>query len=438
MIGTVPGMSPLAAAPAEPVTSVSSARTALRSVSLEDSMRAALARSEAFAIETEALAQTEERHRQARGSVLPALNASATQTWQEQPSSSFGSSIFPSVQPVLKLSATQPLFRGLREFAGIRAAEDQVRAQREKRRLVESQVYLELVQNFYSILSIERELRNVGTQIELHGKRVGELRARRQIGRSRLSEELSTEAAMGALKAQAEILSGQLRALRENFASITGLEPHAALQDPQESSFAEGSFPLPLEEYLKGVEARPDVSAERHRLEAAEEAVRIARGAHLPSADLGGNYYFVRSGSLKDVTWDLQLGVSLPLYAGGVLQSRVTEARSQLRQAELALARARRIGEQEIRALYEVVSADRRQIKALQESVRLSERNYVAQSQDYRNGTVSNLEVLQALTSFQESRRALDRARFASKQDFLRLEIAAGRKPRREQGEREE
>ncbi|MCM2322134.1 MAG: TolC family protein [Oligoflexia bacterium] len=399
--------------------------------SLEDCFRAALARSEAVAIQDQAVSQSEERYRQAKGSVLPTVNAQASRTWQEHPSTSVGSSIFPSVQPVLRLSASQPLFRGFREFAGIRAAEDQVAAQRELRRAAMTQLYLDVVRGFYSVLAVERDLKNIATQVELYGRRVRELRSRREIGRSRLSEELSTESAMSALKAQAEALSGELGSVREELSSVTGFDRDVALGDPQESSLAEGSVPHPLEEYLRGLPRRPDVRAEQNRLQAAQEAVAIARGAHLPTADLSGNYYFARSGSLKDVNWDLQLGLNLPLYAGGTLQSRVREARSQLEQAELSYGRARRIAEQEIRALFEVVQADRKRIRALGEAVSLAERNYAAQSRDYRNGTVSNLEVLQALTAFQESRRALDRARFAAKQDFLRLEVASARRPTR-------
>jgi len=42
---------------------------------------------------------------------------------------------------------------------------------------------------------------------------------------------------------------------------------------------------------------------------------------------------------------------------------------------------------------------------------------------------VTNLDVLQALNSFQENQRALDRARFTGKLNWLRLETAAAYRP---------
>jgi outer membrane protein len=51
------------------------------------------------------------------------------------------------------------------------------------------------------------------------------------------------------------------------------------------------------------------------------------------------------------------------------------------------------------------------------------------QQRDYRFGLVTNLDVLQALTAYQENLRALDRARYTAKLNYLRLEAAVVRRP---------
>jgi outer membrane protein TolC len=56
-------------------------------------------------------------------------------------------------------------------------------------------------------------------------------------------------------------------------------------------------------------------------------------------------------------------------------------------------------------------------------------KNYETQQRDYRFGLVTNLDVLQALTVFQENQRALDRARYTAKLNYLRLQAAAVRRP---------
>jgi outer membrane protein len=87
------------------------------------------------------------------------------------------------------------------------------------------------------------------------------------------------------------------------------------------------------------------------------------------------------------------------------------------------------LAEQEVRASYRSVEYDRSQIDALTAATEAALKNYEAQVRDYRLGLVTNLDVLQALTALQQNRRALDRVRFASKLDYVRLEAAAARRP---------
>jgi outer membrane protein len=72
---------------------------------------------------------------------------------------------------------------------------------------------------------------------------------------------------------------------------------------------------------------------------------------------------------------------------------------------------------------------DASQLAALEKATEAARKNYEAQRHDYRLGLVTNLDVLQALTTFQENQRALDRARYTAKIDFFRLQAAAVRRP---------
>ena len=139
-------------------------------------------------------------------------------------------------------------------------------------------------------------------------------------------------------------------------------------------------------------------------------------------------------GSLENVDWDVQLALTIPLYAGGSLQSRVREAVSQSTQAELGASQARRQAEQEIRSVYQSVTFDRSRLEALEKATEAARKNYEVQRHDYRLGLVTNLDVLQAMTVFQENQRALDRARYTAKLDYLLLEAAAVRRPAAPEG----
>ncbi len=397
--------------------------SAAAALTLDDYYAAALKRSEVVATQGELIRQAEERYRQAGATLLPTVNGIASYTRLDSGASDTTAN--PTRQPHSRLTATQPLFRGFREFATVRQTQALMGAQGEDYRGARVQLFKDVAQNFYDVLALERDLANLDGQIRQHQQREKELEDRVRIGRSRIGEVLTVQATVGTLRAQVESRRAELGAAREAFAFLSGLPVSTPLHDTETLPENPGT----LDGHLARLELRPDVKAARQRLTAAQENVAVARGAHLPSLDLVANRYLERTGSLSNVEWDVQLALTLPLYAGGGLQSRVREAASQGTQAELSASQVRRQAEQEIRALHQGALIDRAQLDALEKATDAARKNYEAQQHDYRLGLVTNLDVLQALTAFQENQRALDRARYAAKLNHLRLQAAGARRP---------
>jgi len=394
-------------------------------MNLDQFYEAALKRSEVIGTHRELITQAEEQYRQARAARLPTLSGVASYTQQEQPPSSVPST--PSTlssQSVARFTVTQPLFRGFREFAALRQTKALLGAQDDDYRRARVLLFEDVVQNFYTVLSFERDLDNYAQEIEQNLAREKDLRARVRIGKSRQSEVLNVEAAISSLRAQVEQLHAQLQAARENFAFLSGHNANTPLRDDQPAIYNIE----PVNSYLADVDARPDIEASKQRYVAAKENVSVARGERLPSLDLNGNYYLERPGYYKDINWDVQLLLTIPLYSGGSVNSKIREAVSQRTQAELALSETRRAAEQEIRSAYSAVVFDLAQRDALENSTSAADKSYQAQLRDYRLGLVTNLDVLQALTALQQNRRALDRIRLSTKLDFLKLQAVSGRR----------
>lgn len=396
---------------------------AAEALTLDDYFAQALVRSEVVATQSELIHQAEERYRQAKATLRPTVNGVASYTWQE--AGAINTTITPTRQPNARIAATQPLFRGFREFASMRQTQALVGAQDEDYRQARTQLFKDVAQNFYDVLAFEQDLRNLDEQINQNLEREKELRDRVRIGRSRSGEMLTVQSTISTLRAQVEQLQAQLAAAREAFAFLSGLPATTSLRDTETLSPNLDT----LETYLARLELRPDVKAAQQRLTAAQENIAVARGARQPSLDLNANRYLERRGNLAAVDWDVQLALTIPLYAGGSLQSQVREAVSQSTQAELGASQVRRQAEQEIRSVYQSVVFDRAQLEALEKATEAARKNYEVQRRDYRLGLVTNLDVLQALTAFQENQRALDRARYTAKLDYLKLEAAAVRRP---------
>jgi outer membrane protein len=325
------------------------------------------------------------------------------------------------------VTGAQPLFQGFREFAGLHQTKSLIRASQHDRRQAERQLWVDVASAFLGVLSLEKDLANVQTEISLYGDRVGELERYRKIGRSRPSEVLTVQSAQALLKAQADQLQGVIRVNRDVLAFLTGFEWNV----PLTNAGAAPEAPKPIESYLADLERRPDVLGDTEREEAAQSGITIARGGHYPTIAAGGDYFFKRYGSLSDVNWDVSVALVMPIFNGGITQSQVDFARSQQRQAAFQVSRTKRLAEQEIRSLYDTLAADREQLESLRIANSLAEKSYRADLGEYRRGLVTNLDVLQAMQAFQESGRAMDRQVYQLSLDVEKLEAAVDRRPPR-------
>ncbi|MBI3555655.1 MAG: TolC family protein [Deltaproteobacteria bacterium] len=396
---------------------------------LDECFQAALRRSEIIGTQTELIAQAEERYRQAKGAIFPTINGVASYLVQAAPAATAATQA-PGEQTTAKLTATQPIFHGMKEYAGILQQNLLVTSAMSNKVQAAASLYSDVATNFYSILQLEQDIRDVTNEINIDSKRISDLNARVRIGRSRPSEVLTVKSAVDTLVATNDATRGQLLALREAFAFLTGFDRNMPILETETLTLPS---PGAVEPYLQSIEERPDVKAARDSLYAVEKNVTIARAGHFPQIDVTGDYWFKRPGISQDQHWDAQIIGTIPIFAGGIVNSQVREAASQERASELNLARLRRLADQEIRSDYDNFTADLNQVTSLTRATQSALENYQAQTSDYKLGLVTNLDVLTAITSSQESQRALDKSRYLTKLDYIKLQIATARRPKQEE-----
>jgi outer membrane protein len=390
--------------------------------SLSDCYEFARKRSETILDQQEQLKQAEEKYNQAIGAVLPQITATASYLIQQQLPNSSG--FLQSTQPAARITATQPLFRGLREFATLKQLKNLTEAQQETKNQAELILHQEVATHYFNLLTLDKDLQTIKKEIDYFEQRIKDLQSRVRIGRSRLSEVLTNETSLTTLVAQSEQIRGQITATRSLFSFVTGLPLDFSIKDTDSAQFQLKG----IDEYLSQLEHRPDIASLRSQENAANQNVSTAWGAHLPSLDLTGNYYLLRSGFLQDIKWDATLSLTIPIFTGGATQSLVREAASQRQQAELALTRLRRQAESEVRSLHATLQADSLQVASLEKAAQIAEKNFKEQTREYRLGLVTNIEVLQSLTSYHEIQRSLFRAKYAYLLDQERIKISTGSK----------
>jgi outer membrane protein len=400
------------------------------SVTLEQAFRSTLTENVRVREQRELTHQAEEGVNQVIGGIFPQISFNAQHIMQPTPGPQF-LDFSPPHQTTLSFSVSQPLFRGLREFAGLRKARylrDGQGASEEWNRLV---LFQEVATSFLQVLTFEQDLRNLRAQSKVYADRSQDMQARRKRGESSQSEALSTESAEASLLAELRLVEGQLEGSREYFSFLTGLPADTKLVVP------EGVVPqnLPsLEECLKHAGERHDVRAATEAFNAASESVSIAWGAHLPTLDATGNYYLMRPGFFNDLKWDIGIRLVVPIFEGGSTSSGVRMALSEKAVAELRLERAKRSAVQEIRSAHSKLRARVDHLEKLRRSVALSTENVKVLQKEFKRGLARNLDVQLALAESRMANRGLDQASFAALLEYYQLEIASAQIPAPMQG----
>ena len=390
-------------------------------LTLKDCFKAALKRSEVLATQQELIVQAEETYHRAWGAILPTINSSYTYFHQNAPGfTSSGNTTTSAGQQTLTLTADQPLFRGFSDFAAVHAAKASIKSQEQARQWAGMQLYSDVAGAFYTRLAVQKDLIVLDNELGLYQKRIKELQDRIAIGRSRITEVLTIQSAQAILRAQRELVFGQLDVAKEVLAFLTGLGQDTPLDDTDDVPSGIGT----LDSYQSQVNTRPDIIAAQKNVEAFKSNVSVARGAYLPSVDLISDYYAQRPNQDNKANWDVEIAVTLPIFTGGITSSKVKTAESLRRQSEIQLSQVQRMALENIRSLHHNLKADLAQLAALQEAFNISAENYKANAKDYELNLVTNLDVLQALTAYQDTQRSLEKIRYQAKIDVNRLEAS--------------
>ena len=398
--------------------------------SLDDCYQAALARSEAILIQGETLQQAAERHAQALAALLPNVQASGFALLRG-PFYAAESPVNPAYASAdvqnAKITLTQPLFRGLAEFAAIRQAKATVEGQRSARLWAGMQLYADVTSAFYNVLALENDRTLLKEQDKAYTSRIQDLAGRVAIGRSRSSEVSTLEAARAQLAAQTVAVEANLQIARDLLAYLTGLDPSVQIARPGVDAF---SWRVePLAQFLEDAARRPDVVASAKLRDAARENPAIARAAGWPSVNLGGEVIFNRTASSSlDLAWGAQVGLVIPIFSGGLVEAKVRESESQARQAELQYQQVKRLAENTVASLWRTVASDAKQLDALKRAVDLSKKAYNELLNDYNFSLSTTQDVLTAFLSYQVLARSWDSARFNYESDRTRLEVLSGRR----------
>jgi outer membrane protein TolC len=145
---------------------------------------------------------------------------------------------------------------------------------------------------------------------------------------------------------------------------------------------------------------RPELRAASERLRQAELALSANRAERLPSlaAQFQGGY---NGNHLRDLDWNRVYGatLSIPIFTGGLLGSRIAEAESRRRETLIQERDTERQVEQDIRQALLNFESARTRVRVAQENERLARQELEYARDRFSNGVASSIEVDNAQAS---------------------------------------
>jgi outer membrane protein len=181
--------------------------------------------------------------------------------------------------------------------------------------------------------------------------------------------------------------------------------------------------------------AHPLVRAQRAALDAARQEIKKNRSEHLPTLDLVGNVgsnYASHSlttpndYSTRATQHEVGVQLTVPIYSGGAINSKVTEAIANMNKAEADMEAASRQAATDAQQAFAGVTNGLAQIEALNVAVESGQSAVKGNRVGYKLGIRINIDVLNSEQQLFTAQRDLSKARYDTLLQGFKLKAAAG------------
>lgn len=395
-------------------------------MNLWDVYALAVKRTETLASGAENVEQAKAQNRQAIGAWLPQIYLNDTFSRQSSDYIVGPPLTTPPLDNSLSLSGAETLLGGLNQVAAIQGAGANIDLQNYNLQNQSRLLLLNTANAFYNVLALEESVQALQASQELNEKTLEVEKQWQRMGRSRTADVSNTQAQLMQILADLESDKNQLVQARETLATLANIKPDQALVS--EESYATPTFSQDQAE--SKVEERPDVKAAISNVALADASLLQAHGEHLPTLAVQGTYYLQRDGGSSTPDWNAQLVASLPLFEGGQIIAQEDQAASKKRQAEMQLSLTHRSALDDIREAYKSLLESMGETDAYQKAEQAYEQAYQDVMHDYKLNLTTNLELLQTMTSLENTKISYIKAKYQTLYDQVWLGVATGALPK--------
>jgi outer membrane protein len=286
-----------------------------------------------------------------------------------------------------------------------------------------SALLADVSERYFDVLQAQDALESSNAELEAVRNQLQQVRRMHELQMVQVTDLYEAEARVSAIEAEQVYLSSELMLAKEALRAATGLAVGDlyTLGDTADLPRIDGT----VEDWVLRARANSHIiQARQYAVEAADSRVSERRGNYMPRVNL------IAQQQRSDLGFDnvpidrtdtgyLGLDVSIPLFAGGSNRASVREAvsqqsiaRNELRQTQLDIS-------EQTRFAFLRLQAAERQIRAAESLLESRQVSARARQRGFELGTVTTVEVLDAVRDQFMAERDLQQIRY----DYIRLSL---------------
>ena len=410
---------------------IKQSNSAIGGQTLEDFFTAAVEFSPQLRIAEEQLNIGRARDDQASGQLRPQINANANLSENSRNSfDAIGSQIEEDFDGQRYSISVQQVLFNWQAFASKRRTE-KIKDQLEAEYFFElSNLLTEVAGRYLSVLFARDSLTSIEAEIEAITNQVDQIQSLFDLQLAQVTDLRRAEASLAAVQAEQLKLLADLAVASESLRAISGIEVGEVNVLRMDPSLPEVEYDLA--HWVSAAEQNNQlIRASRFALEASEEGISESKGAYLPRV----NFFATRQES--NVGFDnrflgdtdntyVGVDVTIPLFAGGSNRARESEARALRNIAEYELRQTELDASANVRSAFLQVQSSVLLTEAAERLLQSTRLSSEAAQQGFELGTVTNVDVLNALRDQFNAERDLQRARYEQINYYLLLKREAG------------
>lgn len=307
------------------------------------------------------------------------------------------------------VSLAQPLYDKARweAFRSARKESSQYSARFEE---TQSLVAVDLVDRYTKVLAAEDNHVFVRAEREAAQEQLKQVSARYKRQLAKITDLLAVEARTNVLLSQELDALNQVSIAREAMSELLGREVTESVATLRDEVDVDWELTGLGEWIKKGLANNKQLQSSRLAVETARGRVKEASAGHHPTVSLNLNAQesdigYENAQAPKTESYVASVNLTMPIYSGGQVNSRIAEAQARLRMAEQEYEQSERLLRKSIREAFLNANSAMQRVDATHNAVISAEKSYEAQQKGFQYGTVTVVDVLNASETLYEARR---------------------------------